>query len=134
VFAEKKTHGNLKFKGKQPISSSAEKVLRSFPSLEWALTLFDWSVWYMYVTDRLWGVTVIPLTDEFLFFLFRTLFYSAHIHIIESSRRLADVLACCQKVSHPGMRLVSAASWRIIPFSLFENFGACWYLYVSTIL
>jgi hypothetical protein len=26
-------------------------------------------------------------------FLFRTLFYSAHIHTIESSRRLADVLA-----------------------------------------
>jgi hypothetical protein len=36
----------------------------------------------------------------------RTLFYSAHIHTIESSRRLADILACSQKVSHPGMRLV----------------------------
>jgi hypothetical protein len=36
-------------------------------------------------------------------------FYSAHIHTIESSRRLADVLACSQKVSHFEMRLVSAA-------------------------
>jgi hypothetical protein len=51
----------------------------------------------------------------------RTLFYSAHIHTIESSRRLADVLACSQKVSHPEMRLVSAASWRIIPFSLLRT-------------
>jgi hypothetical protein len=36
-------------------------------------------------------------------------FYSAHIHTIECSWRLADVLACSQKVSHPEMRLVSAA-------------------------
>jgi hypothetical protein len=36
-------------------------------------------------------------------------FYSAHIHSIECSGRLADVLACSQKVSHPEMRLVSAA-------------------------
>jgi hypothetical protein len=28
-------------------------------------------------------------------------FYSAHIHSIECSGRLADVLACSQKVSHP---------------------------------
>jgi hypothetical protein len=36
-------------------------------------------------------------------------FYSAHIHSIQCSWRLADVLACSQKVSHPEMRLVSAA-------------------------
>jgi hypothetical protein len=36
-------------------------------------------------------------------------FYRAHIHTIECSWRLADVLACSQKVSHPEMRLVSAA-------------------------
>jgi hypothetical protein len=36
-------------------------------------------------------------------------FYSTHIHTIECSWRLANVLACSQKVSHPGMRLVSAA-------------------------
>jgi hypothetical protein len=36
-------------------------------------------------------------------------FYSAHIHSIECLGRLADVLACSQKVSHPEMRLVSAA-------------------------
>jgi hypothetical protein len=36
-------------------------------------------------------------------------FYSAHIHTIECSWRLADVLACSQKVSHPEMRLVSTA-------------------------
>jgi hypothetical protein len=36
-------------------------------------------------------------------------FYSAHIHTIECSWRLADVLACSQKVSNPEMRLVSAA-------------------------
>ena len=35
--------------------------------------------------------------------------YSAHIHSIECSWRLTDVLACSQKVSHPEMRLVSAA-------------------------
>jgi hypothetical protein len=58
---------------------------------------------------------------SFFSFFFRTLFYSAHIHTIESSWRLADVLACSQKVSHPGMRLVSAASRRIIPFSLLRT-------------
>jgi hypothetical protein len=36
-------------------------------------------------------------------------FYSAHIHSVEWSWRLADVLACSQKVSHPEMRLVSAS-------------------------
>jgi hypothetical protein len=36
-------------------------------------------------------------------------FYSAHIHSIDCSWRLVDVLACSQKVSHPEMRLVSAA-------------------------
>jgi hypothetical protein len=36
-------------------------------------------------------------------------FYSANIHTIECSWRLADVLVCSQKVSHPEMRLVSAA-------------------------
>jgi hypothetical protein len=36
-------------------------------------------------------------------------FYSTHIHSIECSWCLADVLACSQKVSHPEMRLVSAA-------------------------
>jgi hypothetical protein len=36
-------------------------------------------------------------------------FYSAHIHSIECSWRLVDVLACSQKVSHPEMGLVSAA-------------------------
>jgi hypothetical protein len=35
-------------------------------------------------------------------------FYSAHILSIECSERLADVLACSQKVSHPERRLVSA--------------------------
>jgi hypothetical protein len=60
--------------------------------------------------------------------------YSAHIHSIECSWRLADVLACSQKVSHPEMRLVSAAIGASFPFSLFENFGASWLLYVSTIL
>jgi hypothetical protein len=54
-------------------------------------------------------------------FFIITLFYSAHIHTIESSRCLADVLACSQKVSHPEMRLVSAASWCIIPFSLLRT-------------
>jgi septal ring factor EnvC (AmiA/AmiB activator) len=40
----------------------------------------------------------------------RTLLQPAHfIHYIECSWRLADVLACSQKVSHPEMRLVSAA-------------------------
>jgi hypothetical protein len=59
-------------------------------------------------------------------------FYSAHIHSIECSWRLADVLACSQKVSHPEMRLVSAAIGASFQFP-FENFGACWFLYVSTI-
>jgi hypothetical protein len=36
-------------------------------------------------------------------------FYSAHINSFECSWRLADVLACSQKVSHPEMRLVSVA-------------------------
>jgi hypothetical protein len=36
-------------------------------------------------------------------------FYSAHIHSIECSWHSADVLACSRKVSHPEMRLVSAA-------------------------
>jgi hypothetical protein len=36
-------------------------------------------------------------------------FQSAHIHSVECSWRLADALACSQKVSHPEMRLVSAA-------------------------
>jgi hypothetical protein len=36
-------------------------------------------------------------------------FFSAHIHTIECSWRLADVLACSEKVSHLEMRLVSAA-------------------------
>jgi hypothetical protein len=35
--------------------------------------------------------------------------YSAHIHFIECSWHLADVLACSQKVSHSEMRLVSPA-------------------------
>jgi hypothetical protein len=41
--------------------------------------------------------------------------YSAHLHSIECSGYLADVLACSQKVSHPEMRLVSAFVSSIIP-------------------
>jgi hypothetical protein len=66
--------------------------------------------------------------------IIRTLFYSAHIHTIESSRRLADVPACSQKVSHPGMRLVWCCLLAHPSIFPFENFGACWFLYVSTIL
>jgi hypothetical protein len=51
-------------------------------------------------------------------------FYTAHIHSSEFSWRLADVLACSQ-VSHPELPL---AHHSIFPF---ENFGACWFLYVS---
>jgi hypothetical protein len=47
-------------------------------------------------------------------------FYSAHIHSIECSWRLADVLACSQKVSHPEMRLVSAAIGTSFHFSFWE--------------
>jgi hypothetical protein len=56
------------------------------------------------------------------------------IHSIECSGRLADVLSCSQKVSHPEMRLVSAAIGASLHFPSFENFGASWFLYVSTIL
>jgi hypothetical protein len=43
--------------------------------------------------------------------------YSADIHSIECSWRLADVLACSQKVSYPEMKLVSAAIGVSFPLS-----------------
>jgi hypothetical protein len=59
----------------------------------------------------------------------------AHIiHSIECSWRSADGLACSQKVSHPEMKSVSAANGASFPIFPFENFDACWFLYVSTIL
>jgi hypothetical protein len=42
--------------------------------------------------------------------------YSANIHSIECSWRLADVLACSRKVAYPEMRLVSAAIGASISF------------------
>jgi hypothetical protein len=42
----------------------------------------------------------------------------AQIHSIECLWRLADVLACSQKVSHPEMRLVCAAIGASFPFSI----------------
>jgi hypothetical protein len=47
---------------------------------------------------------------------------------------MADILACSQKVSHSEMRMVSAAICSSFPFSFLRTFGACWFLYVSTIL
>jgi hypothetical protein len=60
-------------------------------------------------------------------------FYSAHIHFIECSWRVADVLACFQKVH------ILRWDWSVLPLAHhsifpFENFGACWFLYGSTIL
>jgi hypothetical protein len=55
-----------------------------------------------------------------VFFLIEHL-YSAHIHSIECSWRLADVLACFQKVSHPEMRLVSAAIGASLPIFLLRT-------------
>jgi hypothetical protein len=48
-------------------------------------------------------------------------FYSAHIHSFKCSWRLADVLACSQKVSHSEMRLVSAASFHFPIFLYLYN-------------
>jgi hypothetical protein len=48
-------------------------------------------------------------------------FYSAHNQSIECPWRLADVLASSQKVSHPEIRLVSAAIGASFRFP-FENF------------
>jgi hypothetical protein len=49
------------------------------------------------------------------------------IHFLQCSWRLADLLACSQKVSHPEIILVSAAIGASFPFPLFEDFGACWF-------
>jgi hypothetical protein len=47
-------------------------------------------------------------------------FHSAHIYSIECSWHLTDVLACSQKVSHPEMRLVSAAVGASFHFPFWE--------------
>jgi hypothetical protein len=64
-------------------------------------------------------------TESMEFYCF--IFCSAHIHSVECSWCLADVLTCSQKVSHPEMRLTSPSChwhWRImiiIPFSLLRT-------------
>jgi hypothetical protein len=70
--------------------------------------------WYMIL--HTWTFWLIDWLIEWLIDWLIKHLYTAHIHSIECSWRVANVLACSQKVSHPEMRLVSAASWRIIPF------------------
>jgi hypothetical protein len=50
--------------------------------------------------------------------------YSAHIRYIRRSWRFADVLACSH-VSHPDMKLVSAAIGKSNTFSFFEHILQC---------
>jgi hypothetical protein len=79
-----------------------------------------WAGWYLtLVIESLPDHSTYRLTDWLIYWLIYH-FYSAHIHSIKCLWRLANVLASSQKVSHPEMRLVSAAIGTLFHFPFWE--------------